>query len=534
MKPSSLVKIIDDKFNLDTDLVKGVFVGATSQSRIVYNSQTDKSTSNSVYNIQTPGTKAVLDPNAYIHYSVESVFTVTPQVGIAPLALGSTISLRQYPVSGEISGMSLSYANSTVNLQQSGEILYPLDRYFGILSEKNKDLGGVPNYPDNSLEYSDLIAKVSNPLSSGNEIDRRHRGDFIITVISNVAGSSSATVRFETYEPLFLLGGGLGNTTTASGPGLTGLDKLTLLVSYRNDLYRFWSTSQTNITSIVSTFFNAPQLILNWSQPPPSLALDITKRSLIVPHTTINMFTSSSTSIASGSSFQYSFQNIQQSNVANCIFVFGQVVQQDKDWTSTDSFASIEKMDIVVGTKSSQFSQYSKFDLYNIAVENGLKNMSYSDFAQNCGSVMKILPGRNIAVSDSGLLTAGSKESVNIQITATFKNNYLSTKNFTFYAVTFTEGYLEIGSNSQLQVSTGFSERDVYEASYGNKDVFTAKGEGLTEAIGKIVRLGRNFYDSVNTGVELASEIIGGKVIGGKTIGGKSLSREQLMEINRK
>lgn len=542
---SELIKIIPEQFNYQTKKVSGVFIAPSSTARVSTPSQTGTSTNNSVFNVTVPSKNSTIQDNVFIRYFVQVDFTTVAVPGQTPLNIGSTDGVRQYPMSQLISNLSCQMDSISVQVNTPGEVLCALDKYYLEGFEKSRDLGLCPNFPDGGLEYSDLVGTIRNPLAKG-DLLWNHRGDFLINVISNAAGAGTAQVRFETSEPLFLLSP-FGQKNITDEPGLTGISTLVLTVNFRSDLSRVWShaSSGQNITGITVSFYAAPELVTFFVQAPPSLELNISKNPLIVPYTSIIQFKSNTTQMTSGSTYQHTFQNLSLTSIPNSLFIFGQVSQTDKTFGLTDTFLSIENVNLTFGTIQSQFVQYTKQDLYNISVNNGLKFMSYSDFAQNVGSVIKIDLGKDVSLSNDGLLAPGSTGSFNIQLVVTFKNNYSNTRNFTFYCVTFQEGSITIRDQISVIEQSGITKENVFSASYQTKDVLVAKGGNLLSSLGKLIPLVTN---AIEVGTEIGEDIapliigsgmkggksVGGKVIGGKVMGGKILSKEDLIRLQKK
>jgi hypothetical protein len=532
---TDLVKIVQPEFDFQTKDVKGVFIGSSSSTRMGYTSQTGTSNNNSVFNVVLPSKDCVMQTNCEIEYYNQLDFTVTPAPGLSPLVIPNVDGVRQYPISQQISSASCQLDTVSTQTQGSGELLAALDKYYLEMFEKNRDLGLVPNYPDTGLTYGSTFGTVRNPLAKG-EINASHRGDYIIDIVSNVAGAGTAQVKFKTTEPLFLLSP-FGQKNISDKPGISGIATMVLTINYRSDMSRVWchdvANENTPILTVTHSFYAAPKLILNFLTPPPSLGINLKKESLYLPHTFITPFKSNTVNLTSGATSQYTFQNLSLTSVPDCVFIFGQRTQSTKTYLTTDTFASIENVDITFNNKSAQLTQFSKEDLYLLCVQNGLKNMAFSDWGKNVGSILKIEMGKDIQLDDLGLVAPGSVGSWNMQITATFKNNYSTTEDFTFYAVAYQEGAIKIMEGFNVILSAGITKQQVMDATYvSNKEII--RGGDLMSSLGK---LKQGFEGAFEIGKDYVGPLLLGagkeENSGGKVIGGKLLTRQQLRDMQK-
>lgn len=462
---------------------------------------TNISASNITYSVKTPS------PHIFVNKYLYQLVPIRLQLNCAAPNANNLLRAgydapRAYPLTQSLSNTSCSYNGSTVSVE-IGDYFSALCHYNTPESLRHKEYSMTPSYLDQSQNYYDLQGANKSPLSFygdgyGDMIGGR--AGFPFNIVSNTP--SQAVIDMLVCEPVFVSPYYFGKSNhNLGGPAFYGIQNLDFQFNfYANSWARMWSHDGTSglnaggvITSGQVTFNNftslnpapfsynnitTPQLLFEYMTPSE---IQIIPKSISFPYNRIQRFPNDITGIAPGQQFQVSTQNITLNSVPGSIYVFcrlnNQTLQSSATWT--DTFCSIDRIQVNWNNNSGLLSSATKNDLYKIAVRNqccmnwsswsGEKVYKTGDFVNKIagvGSIVRLKMGLDIGLEES--ISVGSVGNFNLQMTVnlTYPNtdSTIGAQNFTLYVVTVEEGIADI-IDSQVILNVGvLTPKDVLDA----------------------------------------------------------------------
>lgn len=437
---------------------------------------------------------------------------------------------------------------------------------------------------------------LKNPLTSGFQgCDKR--GDYYYYVNpQNFTANTSNTqyAQFVSCEPLLGLSG-FGQTCLSREAGFTNIQSMSFNISMANTL-NMWShdisvggtnNGSTAALSAATTFVDTPTMIIEYWTPEEKL--QIYQNPYYYPYSAITYFTQpvvtsipSSSSNIGNSQFTVNFQNVQVTSVPQEMYIFCRVATNTTQYLNTSSTlatysvasGSICAMDNYAGCPSGQNIVNSStstsstnapivkpvtnilsitFDnspvqlqgmnaqqIYNMCLENGLQGVSFSDF-QDFGGIYKVIFGKDIySVNTNEVVLGGTMGSYNIQVTATFQNNFSQTLNFQPVLVTIQQGYIKIGpdgnelilntlNNQNLSNATAMVDKSpIQDVSTTNKQGGLLGTQG--GFIGPLLSLGLEGKKALDDLLYTVGKPIA-RGLSGSGMGGKRLSKKHLKRM---
>lgn len=363
-------------------------------------------------------------------------------------------SLRSLPGLRILQNQSISINGTSVPVSS----VY--DTYVDILQHYNEDyrkkhpLGAI----DVTQNYEDSIGAINNPLSnySNNESFSPvgvKRGSYPIRSITRTA--TSATITYDVIEWLYV--SGLFGCDCAEEPGLTRVRELNINMNVNFDpkyLISHANGGASTITSCNVVLAGQPFAFCKFITVPREL---IPSNKLTYPHLRMERFVSQlrSTLLPLATDIIMS-NNVQLSFVPKYCWAFVREEDNSMTYNSTNTFTSIEKVEIQFNNQSSILGSANSQQLWEMSVNNGLLD-SYnawngttttSGFAQvgSVGAIACFEFGRHISLGDP-TLSIGSSGTFNFDMKVTLKNINRTTtmNNPTLYII--------IGYNEDLNIN---------------------------------------------------------------------------------
>ncbi len=494
---SGVVKVVPAEFLFENKKIQTAYLGPVTRSFQQYTATSGTSSSAVQFNITTPSRKVVVRKNLLIYYSCYTELTATPfgrdggPYTIFNVANGD--APRCFPVAQNVTSFSASIGNASVQIQNSGQYIEAMSRYFMSIQERNKNMGTFPSYPDplgagsNTIgplggqpgTYAAFTGTAKDPFTVGDQ-GRDHRGDYAFYLSpANFANNNAGNIQrasFTSVEPLIGLSM-FGQTSTSLSAGFANVENMSLQIALQNPL-NWWSHDITklvdpitfaNLITAVSHGFNAaPVCLVEYWSPPESM---IPLTPLYYPFSAVTQYPQNAISCASGITFDVNFNNIQVSSVPNALILFCKVApgfpvsnragEVGGSIYAMDNYAgaptiaynstsfptpSLGTVQITFDNSPAQLAGMTVQQLYNMNVGNGLENTSFAEWSEN-GAVYKIIPGKDIFMTSPDLV-AGSTGSYNLSIQAKFQNNFSVTTSFVPYLILIQDGHLCIGSTT--------------------------------------------------------------------------------------
>lgn len=493
---------------------------------------TNISASNITYSVKTPSPYIFVNKYLYHMVPVRLQLNSSAPNGNNLLRAGYDAP-RAFPLTQSLANISCSYNGSTVSVE-IGDYFSALVRYNTDEMLRHKEYSMTPSTLDQSQNYYDLQGSNKSPLSfygDGYGDMVGGRAGFPMNIISNTP--SQAIVDFLIAEPVFVSPYYFGESSrNLGGPAFYGIQNLDFQFNfYANAWARMWSHDGTSglnvpgpITSGQIAFNNfttlspiaysyniiQPQLLFEYLTPSE---IQVIPKSISFPYNRIQRFPNDITGISPGTSFQVSTNNITLNSIPGSIYIYcrlnNQTLQSSPKWT--DTFCSIDRIQINWNNHSGLLSSAQKNDLYKISVRNQC-NMNWSswsgervyktgDFVNKMagvGSVLRLKPGLDIGLES--MEAVGVVGTFNLQMTVnlTYQNTdaAIGAQSFTLYIVTVEEGIADI-VDSQVILNVGvLTPRDVLDARANENlmDYEDMNNVGGGDFLGSLKKLGQNIY----------------------------------------
>ena len=431
------IKVIEPRVNVKPDVEKN---HAVLMGGLRYNEQVNVADSwgnpstkpiQALWNIFPPSTQTIVDR----FMKVRCYFEVTTD---ADLQLGTNDAVRQYPISALCDVLTVQINGESIS-DNLGDKLHAMLCY-GDRAELNKSMSMSASAPDNYQEYSDwaTYGSAKNPLSEYGEASAHDpRGGFPMEVIS------PTKFRVVVTEPVLI--SPFYNGEGCQEEGFVNVQQFNISYRWKTDLTKILSHSSLGnaITSVDVKMYQAPEILTTYitpdlTQPIPQLQ--------VLPYHKPQEYIKAQTpsALAAGASYQATSDSIKLSQIPRKMYVFARHERSSSDYTTSDSFLALERLDVLWNNQSGLFSQASSQELYEISRRNGC-NLSYPQFSKYRGSVFCCEFGKDIGLLDNE--APGVQGQYTIQVRPTFKNTGTNAFTADFYVVMLNEGTFSIAEN---------------------------------------------------------------------------------------
>ena len=315
------VLVLDKRLGFETQREFGVIKSGVSNTFKVLPTA-NSSTASTQFNIQPPSENIAINREIILHFVFQITFTGTAGTlnGGTLLYPGLYDAPRAFPLNQIIQSIEAQINNANVSMNNY-QLINAFSRLNVSSDELRRDFSSAPSMVDTYQNYDDPYnfgyGIANDPLQNyGQNSYYNPRGAYPVTVISNpVVGAgnpATATVQFETYEPLILspfLSGGDNNTA------FIGVQSLVLQLNFlAGNLARIWSHSSGagnagTIATTSVTFVGQPECLLNFITPNPLQDRPLTN---VYGYNTVNpQFQDLNISVAPGQTVTINSNNIQ-------------------------------------------------------------------------------------------------------------------------------------------------------------------------------------------------------------------------------
>jgi len=427
--------VVDDRLAVSDKLQYGVFKGAM-ENNIARFPANAVSSSSHTYNIQVPSRTTVM--SKVIIWESEITLEVSAtggngagQINLAYnglnknlVAVGSQDSLGPWPLHSLMSTINCTINSNTVNMNCQ-DVLAQILR----MNAKGSQLalnGTTPTAYDTYLNYTDCNGFITNPLGGQNnstDEDINFRGSFPVTLwnpldplnpapapiipFPPVAGTVyKQLIRFKVAEPLLI--SPLLFSEATNKAGIFGINNMSLSMQVGNirkawrhcPLFanppapasdRSWDLNVTNVS------FANSALVFNFLTPPQSMPLP---PRCAVPYYNLDRFILNNANTPQVPSFPDPLATVTlQSNAISLSSIPDKLILcvrkpiADQTCQDTDSFLTINSIDLTFNNKSGYCSGWPQHQLYRVSRENG-SNQSFPEFSGVCnaGNAVGVLP----------------------------------------------------------------------------------------------------------------------------------------------
>lgn len=494
IQPISTCRSVDPKVDLNEQKRYIVRSGGESLTYQTFPSQ-GTSSDNQTITIQVPNVSTITNRYILIKHYVQYDFTGT---GSGPLLqLGVNDGIKSFPVMGNVSALNLRVGNSTVSIQPN-EILQPMARFWDRKLRK-ACMSTTPNAMDTYQDYNDWINWFRTPgVGAGGERNvlgvwgqgednRGSFGGYVYSTLSNT--NTTASVQIVDTSPLFISPLLLSSDC---GAGLVGANTLQIVLTYGN-LNAGWAHSSggNTLSTVRASFYRAPEILTMFITPNQIDKYQIydMARFYMWPYMDMGEIQqTASQSVVSDATANFSLSSFAINSIPNKLIVYVRRQISDRSFSTTDSYARIESLNITVNNISNILSGASVQDLYNISAKNGL-DMDWTQYNAFSSGPLSLKFGDDIYLRPDqapGLLT---QTTISIQCTA--RNISGSSVNYVLYCIPMQEGIFQCDRGNFSHDIGVLSKQDVIVAQQLPKLTFSSDNTDM---------VGGNFWDSFKSG----------------------------------
>ena len=502
--------------------------------------------------------------------------------GVDPATvLGSTgqgtCGPRAYPLANATQSLQVNINNDQLS-QNLGQYWRATTRYANSLAQSEIDQGSTATMLDMAQSYAGTDTLPLSPFAKrgSNPLQTSRTGIYDIVVTANPPTSDAAnvvaTLEFTVREPLylspFLFQRGaqdtgligvqtLGLQLQLGGRGANGLGDA--IFSLDGTLY----SAGTTVTAVCDSV----ACYVNFLTPD---ALQIIPDVNNYPYYEPVLYTTRKPgNIDADPSVVHEvvMNNIQLNSIPQRMLIFVDEPDSEGKVTKSDTFCSIENVNISFDNRDSLLAAASSIDLYNISAKNNT-NLTWAEWNRDVGSVLCLNFGEDIPLRANQAV--GLRGSYNLRMTVRFRNvkttraaatgQYPSValpQGVTLSVVVFSVGVMTIAQQNVVR-TTGILT---------NEDVLRSKEQPAIPYINSGDLYGGGFFDDFAKGfmsvirpvANIASKVIpfvapefapiaqginsfvnpqgsgltGGGLTGGRMLGGKKVTRAQLAKMMR-
>ena len=377
IQPLQVVQVQDPLIKLNNKRVYAVLRGG---SEVTYKKfiSSSYSTSTTNFTAPPPSPGIIVSRRVLLNHQLTLTFSGSG-AGQGNILQPGFDALRAMPLSSIINVLNITLNNTAVSINMS-DVIQAFLRYNNDADNKHTTFSTTASYLDQAQRYADLTATGRNPLASYNEGqdgDVENRGAFDMEVVSNTP--TSAVIKVDITEPLFL-SPMLWSKYDKSG--FIGLQNIDLNITYNSDLSRVWSRAtnhpNTGLTNIAVAFTKAPEIYFKYVTPPATMMIP---NELSYPYSVVDRFPSPvSDRIDRGLTGTLTSNNLQFQGIPKKIYIYARRPNSAQTYNTTDTFFSIEKVNINFNNRSGLLASASKQDLYELSRKNGC-NLSWQQWS---------------------------------------------------------------------------------------------------------------------------------------------------------
>jgi hypothetical protein len=383
-----------------------------------------------LWTINPPSTQTICDRYFKVRAYVE---VKTDQ----PHNLGTNDAPRQLPLSSIVETTTVQINGESIS-DNTADKLHAKWCYGNSREERGRSVSASPCMPDSYQEYSDwtTLGSAKNPLASyGENSAEPPRGGFPIQVVDATTFRCVVTEGLQ-LDP-FLNGVG------RQEEGMVNVNQINISLRFKADVSRFLShsTAGNAITSVSVSFYQAPEMLTTFITP--DLTQPIPEVQTLSYHKDLDYIKSVPT-LTAGSQTTVVSDTIKLSQIPRRMYLFCRHSRGTSSYLTSDSFLSIQRLNILWNNQSGLFNSATQQDLFEISQRNGC-NLDWPSWSKYRGSVLCIEFAKDIGVAPDE--APGTQGQYTIQITMDVKNE--SSDDFTadFYQVMEMEGTFSVYEN---------------------------------------------------------------------------------------
>ena len=498
------VKVVEPRIAIDQQRSLAV-VSGPKESTFYRDISTSYSTSQVNHAINPPA-NSIMDSRLVAVWSIQLVFTGT--VGSGNLLTLGYDAPRAYPISQTVGTTTISINGQSQSFNNS-DMISALAHYVGDQDTK-RYMSGTGTMLDTFQQYSDSVNTNQNPLASyGENSYQDTRGSLEWTITANAP--TTATVQMRIYEPLFVSPFTWGHRES---PGIAGIQNLNVQFAI-NDLTRSFShfTNGGSLTSVVPSFYAPPELHYNMLSPNNESNPYFPGRNYVYPFFNVTPQVTSVGTLAAGASGTVTSGVFQINTIPDRLYIFCRQQNADRNVTTSDTFATINNINVTWDIRTGLMSNSTSNDLYRLSVGHGLDS-TWSQWNRHQGSVLCLSMGQDIGLMENQAV--GMSGQYQFSCTLNITNTSAASVNYSLYVLVVQPGVF-ITNGTQASFNTSLvSVEDILTARTGPTGSFSQLQESLPfggswfgDFFGKVGRFFKNAVGAIPGTLNVASQILG-------------------------
>jgi len=482
------VKVYEPVVNVKPDVEKNhiVFKGAMRYTQQV-NVADSYSNAQALFTINPPSTQTITDREMKIRCYLE---VETDQ----DLQLGTNDALRQYPIHSITDVLTVQINGESISDNVSDKLHALL--CYGTDYKMRQRCSTSPSQPDAYQEYSDwqVYGSAKNPLADYGESPYDPRGGFVVEVIS------ARKFRAVVTEPIFM-----SPFMSGYGPadeGFVNVNQFNIAYRFKSNLSQVLSHSSAGnaITNVTVDFYQAPEILTTFLTPDLSMKLPQLQT---LPYHKSQDYIKRVEPLAAGSSTTIYSDSIKLSQIPRKVYLYVRHERNTSNQNTSDSFLSIENVNILWNNQSGLLANATQQDLYNICSRNGL-DLSWSQFKKHRGSVLCLHFGKDIGLLDNE--APGVQGQYTMQVQLRVKNESSNFFTGDFFTVFMMEGTFSIAENMG-RASLGNLTKEVVLATQNSPELGHAEYENIQG--GSFWSNLKNTVRKVSRGIQKGAKVVG-------------------------
>ena len=444
------------------------------------------------WNVNPPSTQTLVDRDIRI----KCYLTVTVD---APLQLGTNDALRAFPLSS-ITDVITCQINGETLSQNTSDINNAMLTLNNTVQDRCGAISTAPSMPDQYQQYSDwtIYGSGRNPLADyGENSAEMSRGGFPVTV---AAGGLSFTC--EVTEPLFLSPFTSGQSDEEAFCNINQLNVSLRFVQLINRVLCH-STAGNPITTVAVSFYQAPELLINYITPQITQPLPTVQT---VSYSKLQQYIKPVNGFVQGTSQTVISDSIKLSMIPSAMYLFVRHARSASNYLVSDSYAKLSNVNVLWNNQSGLLATASDQELYSITHRTG-SNLSWAQYSKYRGSVFAVEFGEDIGLQANECAGVSGQYTLQVQATAKCLGG---TADYEFFVVFDMPGTTSVFENGCRSSIGNFSESMVLAAHQSSEqmshEVYASLHGGGRRGGGAFGSRFKSFIHKVSGGIQKAAQ----------------------------
>ncbi len=506
-------------------------------------------------------------------------------------SVDGTCGPRAYPLANATQSLQVNINNDQLS-QNLGQYWRATTRYANSLGQSEIDQGTTATMLDMAQSYAQTTGSNLSPFAKrgSNPLQTSRTGIYDIVVNTNPdtsdTGDVVAELEFTVREPLYL--SPFLFQRGAQDTGLIGVQTLGLQLqlggrgpnSLADAIFSLDGSAYSATTTVTATC-ESVACYVNFLTPD---ALQVIPDVNNYPYYEPVLYTTRDTRLVDANPAtirEVVMNNIQLNSIPQRMLIFIDEPDSEAKATKSDTFCSIENVNISFDNRDSLLAAAQPIDLYNIAAKNNT-NLTWAEWSRDVGSVLCLNFGEDIPLRANQAV--GLRGSYNLRMTVRYRNvktgkaeatgQYPSlplSQGVNLSVVVFSVGVMTIAQQNVVRTTGILTNEDVLRSKEQPATPYINSGDlygggwfdDFARGFMSVMRPAASIASKIlpmlapetapfvgafnsiinpeqpagpgNTGLvrSFGNGLVGGNVSGGRLVGGKKVTRAQLAKMMR-